>query len=170
MSAGDADRNERTIRRLYEALDRHDGEAMAALYAPDAEFSDPVFPALRGGQVGDMWRMLTERATDLRVEVPEVKADAEAGAAIWIARYTFGPTGRAVTNRVRSDFRFSEDGLIARQRDDFSFWAWSRQALGPIVLVLGGTPLVRGRVQRNAAVDLARFRAKRAERAQGAER
>ncbi|HEY8466086.1 MAG TPA: nuclear transport factor 2 family protein [Solirubrobacterales bacterium] len=165
MSEASAERNERTIRRLYEALDRHDGEAMAALYAPDADFSDPVFPALRGGQIGDMWRMLTERATDLSVELAEAQADDQAGAAIWIARYTFGPTGRAVTNRVRSDFRFDGDGLIARQRDDFSFWSWSRQALGTIGLLLGGTPLVRGRVRRNAAVDLARFRAERAERA-----
>jgi ketosteroid isomerase-like protein len=164
VSAGPAERNEATIRRLYEALNRHDGEAMAACYAADAEFSDPVFPALRGSQVGDMWRMLTERATDLRVELPDAHADAEAGAARWIARYTFGPTGRSVTNRVRSDFGFDAAGLITRQRDDFSFWAWSRQALGTVGLLLGGTPLVRARVQRNAAVDLARFRAARAER------
>jgi ketosteroid isomerase-like protein len=111
--AAAAERNEATIRRLYEALDRHDGEAMAACYAPDATFSDPVFPDLHAEQPGDMWRMLTARATDLAVEVPDAHADAQAGAARWIATYTFGTTGRRVVNRVRSDFRFGDDGLIA---------------------------------------------------------
>ena len=31
------------IERLYDGLDRHDGEAMVSCYAPDAIFSDPAF-------------------------------------------------------------------------------------------------------------------------------
>ena len=160
MSA-EADRNEATIRKLYAALDAHDGEAMAACYAPDATFSDPVFPELTGVQAGDMWRMLTSRATDLEVELPEAKADAEAGAARWIATYTFAATGRSVVNRVRSDFRFDDIGLISEQQDDFSFSRWSRQALGPAGLGLGWTPMLRSKVRSNAAAELARFRADR---------
>ena len=156
-----AQRNEDTIRRLYDALGRHDGETMASCYAPDAQFSDPVFPELSGDQAGDMWRMLTSRATDLAVELPEAKADAQAGSARWIATYTFGATGRNVVNRVRSDFRFDDVGLIAEQHDDFPFWAWSRQALGLPGLALGWTPLMRSKVRSNAAAELARFRADR---------
>jgi len=156
-----AERNEATIRKLYAGLDAHDGDAMASCYAADASFSDPVFPELSGPQAGDMWRMLTSRATDLSVEVPEAKADAEAGAARWIATYTFGATGRSVVNRVRSDFRFDHAGLIAEQHDDFPFWRWSRQALGPAGLTLGWTPLLRSKVRSNAAAELARFRADR---------
>jgi ketosteroid isomerase-like protein len=156
-----AERNEQTIRRLYDGLDRHDGEAMAACYAPEASFSDPVFPELHGDQPGDMWRMLTARATDLSVELPEAKADAQAGSARWIATYTFGATGRKVVNRVRSDFRFGAEGLITEQHDDFPFWAWSRQALGLPGLALGWTPLLRSKVRSNAAAELARFRADR---------
>src|SRR5687768_10854829 len=157
--AGDSDRNEATIEKPHAGLDSHDGEAMASCYASDAHFSDPVFPELTGSQAGDMWRMLTARATDLSVELPEAKADAEAGAARWIATYTFGTTGRHVVNRVRSDFRFDETGLIAEQHDDFPFWKWSRQALGPAGLTLGWTPMLRKKVQANAAAELARFRA-----------
>jgi len=156
-----AERNEATIRKLYEGLDSHDGEAMASCYAPDATFSDPVFPDLTGSAAGDMWRMLTSRSTDLSVELPEAKADAEAGAARWIATYTFGATGRHVVNDVRSDFRFNESGLIAEQQDDFHFWRWSRQALGPAGLAMGWTPLLRSKVRANAAAELARFRADR---------
>jgi len=159
MSEVAAERNEQTIRRLYDALGRHDGEAMAACYARDATFSDPVFPELHGDQPGDMWRMLTARATDLAVEVPEAKADDEAGAARWIATYTFGATGRKVTNRVRSDFRFDDHGLIIEQHDDFPFWTWSRQALGLPGLVLGWSPMLRSKVRANAAAELGRFRA-----------
>jgi ketosteroid isomerase-like protein len=156
-----AERNEATIRRLYDALNRHDGETMAACYSADARFSDPVFPDLHSDQAGDMWRMLTDRATDLAVELPEAKADAQAGSARWIATYTFGATGRHVVNRVRSDFRFDSAGLIAEQHDDFHFWKWSRQALGTSGLLLGWTPLLRSKVQSNAAAELARFRADR---------
>ena len=162
MTEAAAERNEATVRRLYESLDRHDGEAMAACYSPDARFSDPVFPDLRGDQPGDMWRMLTARATDLKCELPEARADAEAGAARWIATYTFGTTGRQVVNRVRSDFRFDDAGLIAEQNDDFDFWRWSRQALGPSGLLLGWTPVLRSKVRASAAADLARYRADRA--------
>ena len=153
--------NAQVIRDLYEALDRHDGEAMASCYAAEATFSDPVFPELHGDQPGDMWRMLTDRATDLRCELPEAKADAEAGAARWVATYSFGPSGRRVVNRVRSDFRFDDAGLIAEQHDDFDFWRWSRQALGVSGLVLGWTPLLRSKVRSTAAADLARYRADR---------
>jgi hypothetical protein len=159
--AGDAERNEATIHKLYEGLGTHDGEAMASCYAQDAHFSDPVFPELTGSQAGDMWRMLTSRATDLSVELPEAKADAEAGAANWIATYTFGATGRNVVNNVRSDFRFDESGLITEQHDDFPFWKWSRQALGPAGLALGWSPMLRSKVRSNAATELARFRADR---------
>jgi ketosteroid isomerase-like protein len=161
MDSAAAERNEATIRRLYEALDRHDGEAMAACYASEASFSDPVFPELHGEQPGDMWRMLTERATDLAVEVPQAKADDQGGSAVWIATYTFGDTGRRVVNRVRSSFRFDGAGLITEQRDEFPFWTWSRQALGPSGLLLGWTPLLRSKVRENAAAQLARFRANR---------
>ncbi len=159
MSETAAIRNEETIRNLYDGLDRHDGEAMASCYAPEAAFSDPVFPDLTGEQAGDMWRMLTSRATDLSVELPEAKADDEAGAARWIATYTFGATGKRVVNRVCSDFRFDDAGLIAEQNDDFRFWHWSRQALGLPGIALGWTPLLRSKVRSNAATELARFRA-----------
>ncbi len=161
LMSGQAERNEATIRRLYAGLDAHDGEAMAACYAPDAQFSDPVFPELTGAQAGDMWRMLTSRATDLSVELPEAKADAEAGAARWVATYTFGTTGRNVVNRVRSDFKFDDTGQIVDQQDDFPFWKWSRQALGPAGLALGWSPMLRSKVRSNAAAELARFRADR---------
>ena len=156
---GIAERNQSTIRRLYEALDKHDGETMAACYSDDATFSDPAFPDLRGSQPGDMWRMLTSRATDLSCELAECDASGASGHAAWIATYTFGDTGRKVVNRVRSEFEFDDVGLISRQRDEFSFWTWSRQALGLPGTILGWTPLLRAKVQSNAAAQLARFRA-----------
>ena len=82
--------NDELIERFYGAFDRHDGDAMAACYAGDAHFSDPVFPDLRGEEPGAMWRMLTGRAEDLRVELHEHDANDDSGNAHWIAHYTFG--------------------------------------------------------------------------------
>jgi ketosteroid isomerase-like protein len=126
----DAESNRATIRRLYEGLDRHDGEAMASCYAADARFHDPAFGELDGDEVRGMWRMLTGRAEDLSVELAEHDADAETGTAHWIATYTFGPTGRPVVNDIRARFRF-KDGQIAEHDDEFDFGLWAKQALGP---------------------------------------
>jgi ketosteroid isomerase-like protein len=147
--------NAAVIRTLYDALDRHDGDAMAALYAPEGRFHDPAFGELTGEEAGDMWRMLTGRSKDLSVELAEHDADGDTGTAHWIATYTFS-SGRPVVNDIRARFRF-QDGLIAEHEDSFSFSRWARQALGPAGIVLGLYPM-RLLVRRKARRDLAEFR------------
>jgi ketosteroid isomerase-like protein len=149
--------NEELIQRFYAAFDRHDGATMAACYAPDARFSDPVFPDLRGREPGAMWRMLTGRSQDLRVELAEHQANDEAGTAHWIARYTY--EGRPVVNDITAAFRF-RDGKIAEHADSFSFPRWARQALGPVGLLLGWTPFLRAAVRRKARAGLDEFLAR----------
>ena len=107
------------IERFYAAFDRRDGTAMAAMYAPDGHFRDPVFGDLTGAEAGAMWRMLTRIA----------------------------------------------DGLIVDHVDEFSFWKWSRQALGPKGLVLGWTPFLRRKVGGTAKAGLDKFIAKERARA-----
>ncbi|MSO41047.1 MAG: nuclear transport factor 2 family protein [Solirubrobacterales bacterium] len=132
---------------------------MAASYGPGARFHDPVFGELSGDEPGDMWRMLTGRAEDLKVSLMEHSANGDAGTARWIARYTFS-TGRAVVNDVKAEFRFT-DGRIVEHVDSFSFYAWARQALGPTGLLLGWAPPLRHSVRKRALGDLARFRQER---------
>lgn len=158
-----SERNRETIRRFYEAFDRHEGDAMASCYSPDVHFSDPVFPDLRGDEAGDMWRMLTGRAEDLTVELASHDADERTGSANWIAHYTFR-TGRKVVNDIQATFEFDDAGLITRHRDSFDFWKWTRMALGPIGVALGWTPIVQGKVRSEAAEGLEAFRAERPRR------
>ena len=151
------EQNIATIERFYGAFDEKDGETMAACYAPDARFEDPAFGELTGEEPGAMWRMLTGRAEDLSVELAEHDADEATGTARWIATYTFGATGRHVVNDIRAEFRFADDGRFAEHVDRFSFWRWSRQALGPVGLMLGWSPLLRAATRRRARGDLERF-------------
>ncbi len=136
------------LERFYSAFARRDGAAMAACYAPDARFSDPVFD-LSGAEVGAMWSMLCERGRDLRVEWRDVRADDATGATHWEARYTFSATGRPVHNIIDAAFTFSA-GRIARHVDTFDLWRWSRMALGAKGALLGWTPFVRKAIQRQA--------------------
>jgi hypothetical protein len=143
------------VERLYRAFQQRDGAAMAACYHPSATFRDPVFE-LAGERIGAMWKMLTSRSTDLRVEFSNVRADASDGSADWQAWYTFTSSGRPVHNIIHADFRLA-DGLITRHVDSFDFWRWSRQALGPAGLLLGWSPIVRRKVQAQAVQALDRF-------------
>ncbi len=150
--------DESLIERFYGAFAARDGDTMAACYTPDAKFSDPVFTDLRGPEPGAMWRMLTDRATDLRVELLEHGAEGDRGSAHWQAHYTFTQTGRPVMNDVHASFRF-RDGLIAEHEDSFNFHGWARQALGASGLLLGWTPIVRNAVRRRARAGLDEFMA-----------
>ncbi len=137
--------NAALIDRFYAAFARRDAAAMAACYAPDAHFSDPVFE-LRGPQVGAMWAMLCERATDLDLHWRDVHADAATGGAHWEPRYTFSATGRPVHNVIDASFTF-DAGRIVRHVDTFDLWRWSRMALGAKGALLGWSPLVRNAVR-----------------------
>ena len=147
--------NNQLIERFYEAFGRCDGEAMTACYAPGAHFRDPAFGDLEGDDVGAMWRMLTGRATDLKIELHEHEAGEETGTAHWIARYTFS-TGRPVVNDIRASFRFA-DGLIADHVDDFDFHRWARQALGPTGTLVAIVPPMRSAARRKARSQLDDF-------------
>jgi SnoaL-like domain len=129
---------------------------MAAAYHRDIHFSDEVFTNLRGPQAAAMWRMLCDRAEDLKIEFSDIDADNRSGRAHWEAWYTFTTTGRKVHNVIEARFEF-RDGRIVRHRDAFDFWRWSRQAIGPVGVLLGWTSFLKKRVRREAARNLDRF-------------
>ena len=150
-----------TIERLYAGMAAHDGDAMAACYAPEATFTDPVFTGLRAGEPGDMWRMLMSRSGDMAVHLTEHEATGDGrGSAHWIAHYTFSSTGNRVVSDVQSLFDFDHRGLIVWQQDDFDFWTWARQALGRPGLLLGWTPMLQHKVRDTSKGQLAAFRDK----------
>jgi limonene-1,2-epoxide hydrolase len=129
--------NIRIVERLYAALAKRDHATMASCYGPAARFSDPVFPALQGAEIGQMWRMLCERGADLQVMAgPAHETDAGRVLIEWEARYTFGATGRPVHNRIEASF-YLEGGLIIDHQDRFDLYRWARQALGLPGTLLG---------------------------------
>ncbi|MEZ4471461.1 MAG: nuclear transport factor 2 family protein [bacterium] len=152
--------NAALITRFYTAFQASDGEAMAACYADDVHFSDPVFPDLEGAAAGDMWRMLTAAAKDLRIEFSGVEADDARGKAHWEAWYTFSATGKKVHNIIDAEFTF-RDGRITRHADTFSFPRWAGQALGFMGKLLGKTGWLQRKVQGQAGAGLRKFRASR---------
>jgi ketosteroid isomerase-like protein len=145
--------------RFYRAFAARDGATMASLYAPDASFSDPVFPGLDGRQAGSMWRMLCERGADLAVTHRIVSAEGDRVVVRWDADYTFSTTGRKVHNEITATIDV-KGGSIVRHEDVFDFHAWSRQALGLPGLLFGWSSLLRNRVRATAGQQLDRWIAK----------
>jgi len=152
-----ADANRETIERFYQAFGQCNGAAMTACYAPDAHFRDPAFGDLEGEEVGAMWRMLTGRATDLKIELHEHDADEGSGSAHWIARYTFS-TGRPVVNDIQARFSFASDARIVDHVDEFDFRNWAKQALGPSGHLVALLPPLRAKARGKALDQLAAFR------------
>ncbi len=148
--------NEELIEIFYTSFQKLDAEAMARCYHPDIRFSDPVFPNLSASEAGAMWRMLCSQAKNFEVTFTDVQANEQKGKAHWEARYDFSATGRRVHNKIDAEFEF-QDGKIIKHTDTFDFWKWSSQALGPAGLLLGWTPLLRRKVQKQASERLARF-------------
>jgi hypothetical protein len=151
-----AEANQATIERFYEAFGQCNGTAMTACYAPGAHFRDPAFGDLEGEEIGAMWRMLTGRATDLKIELHEHEAGEDTGTAHWIARYTFS-TGRPVVNDIQARFRFTDDGRIADHVDEFDFRNWAKQALGPSGHLVALLPPLRSKARAKALDQLAAY-------------
>lgn len=145
--------NEKLIRDFYAAFSQRDAVAMAACYHSDIAFSDPAFKMLRGKEATAMWSMLCVRGKDLEIFLGDVSGDAEGGRAHWEAKYTFSQTGRAVHNKIDAVFAF-RDGKIIRHVDSFDFWAWSRQALGGLGLMLGWFGPLKAMIRKKAANSL----------------
>ena len=99
------------ITRFYTSLSKLDGAGMAACYAKEATFSDPVFTNLSGQEPGKMWRMLCKRGKEMTVVFDGIEATDTAGKAHWVATYTFSGTGNQVINDIQASFVF-KDGML----------------------------------------------------------
>ena len=136
------------LMHFYDSLARRDGEAMAAMYAPNAQFEDPIF-RLNGTDIGKMWIALTRRARDFSIAYTIAQAAAGHGTVELTAHYLYG--GRhPVTNVILSELDL-ENGLIVRHRDQFDFPRWAAQALGAPGRLLGRFQFFQRMICRKAA-------------------
>lgn len=103
-----------------------------------------------------MWRMLCQTGKDLKVEYRILASTDKVAVVEWHAWYTFSKSGKKVHNKVVATLEI-EDGLIIRHKDHFSFWRWSRQALGAPGIILGWTPYLQKQVQNTAQSTLRKF-------------
>ncbi len=140
--------NKDLIVQFYTAFQKGDFATMQNSYHDAAHFSDPVFENLNAKEVKAMWQMLVTAAKDLKITFSDVVADESKGSCKWEAKYTFSKTGRSVHNIIEANFEF-KDGKIIKHNDYFSFWKWSRQALGTSGLMLGWTTMIQRKVQTN---------------------
>jgi ketosteroid isomerase-like protein len=152
--------NAELIEKFYEAFRKGQGQTMAAMYHKDATFEDPAFGVLKGEMIGRMWIMLTSRSKDLVVNYTNTSANQNSGRCSWTADYTFSKTGRLVHNVIEAAFTF-KDGKILTHKDDFNFYRWSRQAFGPVGILIGWTPFFHAKVKKTVRETLDSFEPKK---------
>lgn len=131
---------------------------MQALYHPEIEFSDEVFPLLKGDEASAMWHMLVEGGKDsgLKITFKNVRTVDDQVQCEWEANYRLSLTGRNVHNKIHARFWF-KDGQIVRHIDQFDFYRWARMAFGFKGFVFGGAPFFKSKVQQTVNRRLKSF-------------
>ncbi len=152
--------NVQLINKFYTCFKNRDYKGMQDCYADTAVFSDEVFVNLNSKQVKAMWEMLVTGGKDTKLDFKNVTASGTRGDAEWTAYYTFSATGRKVVNNVKGNF-IIENGKIIKHTDVFSFYKWSKQALGISGALLGWTPFLKKKVRKFAMSRLSDFQAKK---------
>ena len=136
------------IERLFTALDRHDHAVMAACYADDATFHDIAYDLHEKRRIHNMWRMICEGKSNIRVTIETIDANDRDGTAVIVDKYQFGRKdddhpGKPVVNRITSRFEF-HNGRITKQIDDCDPRAWAEMAIGgPVGWLAGRVRLMR---------------------------
>jgi ketosteroid isomerase-like protein len=160
------------LETLFNGLNRHDHEAMAACYHADAVFRDIAFDLRGKREIHGMWQMICDGRSNIRATFEVVHADDHNGEARVVDDYTFfasddspPSSGRPVHNVIDSRFRF-RDGRIIEHRDSCDARAWSRMAIGGVAGFLAGR--LRFLRSRKARRKLDAFLAKQSARSQGA--
>ena len=142
---------------FYQAMNNRDSVTMNALYAPNATFSDPIFPQLAGNDIQTMWSMLMRGAQNFTVQHDILYADESVVRVKWKATYTFSQSGRRVVNEVDTAMTFA-NGKILTQNDHFDFYLWARQALGLPGSLFGWTSWFQRAVQSKTRAKIDRFK------------
>ena len=138
--------NEQLINHFYTSFKNKDFKGMQDCYADNATFSDAVFKDLNADQVKAMWQMLILKGKDFRLEFKDISATENIAKAHWDAFYTFSATGKKVINRIDAVFEI-ENGKIIKHTDNFNFYTWAKQALGPTGFLLGWTSFLNKKFQ-----------------------
>lgn len=152
------------VNKFYTAFQQGDYKTMQAIYHPEIEFSDEVFPLLKGNEAKAMWHMLVEGGKDsgLKITFKNVNAVDDYVECDWEANYRLSLTGRTVYNKIHARFWFKE-GKIVRHIDQFDFYRWTRMAFGFKGWVFGWTPFFRSKVQQTVHRRLKSFIEKHSE-------
>ena len=145
---------------FYTAMNTRDFSSMNKFYAPEVQFSDPVFPSLSSSQTKNMWEMLLKAAKNFTVEHKVTSSGSDFVEVDWIARYDFSKTGRPVANHIHTRMEI-KNGLIVKQKDVFDLYKWSQQALGVPGYVFGWTTFMQKKIQKTASQNLAKYEASR---------
>jgi ketosteroid isomerase-like protein len=104
-----------TIRRLLEAINRHDLEGMVACFAPDYRNETPAHPArgfVGNDQVRRNWSAIFDGIPDQHAEIPALVVD---GDRVWTEWRMGGVRRDGVPHEMAgvAIFTLGEDGLIA---------------------------------------------------------
>ena len=153
---------ENSISKFYEAFANKDAEVMVSFYHDSVKFYDPAFGELKGERAKNMWRMLCEsqKGKEFVVTHYNVYANDKEGSAQWEAKYVFSDTNREVHNKITANFKF-QDGKIIEHTDSFDLHTWSKQSLGFIGVLLGGTRFFKKKLQKKTTDLLNQFEAKK---------
>ncbi len=148
--------NTELIQKFYTAFQQKNAAEMISCYHDEIEFSDPAFGKLNGEKAKNMWKMLCQSSSELKIEFSDIIENKNTVNAQWQAWYTFGKTDRSVHNIINAQFEFKDEKII-RHTDNFNLRKWAGQALGFKGYLLGWTIFFKKNLQLQTNYMLDKF-------------
>ncbi|MFT5337431.1 MAG: ketosteroid isomerase-like protein [Sphingobacteriales bacterium] len=149
------------IQAFYAAFQDRDSAKMKACYSANAQFSDPAFGPLNGGDIGDMWILVCQNISkNGRIKLLEIQEKGGVVSGIWEAHYLFGKKGRKVKNVITFQMTI-RDGEIVEHHDHFPMYAWTKQAFGFNGWIMGWTPFFQKKIRERCLQLLHRYHPKK---------
>lgn len=148
--------SEGTIRQFVETLTRHDLPALLACYHPQASYSGPVHPDIRGHALHRLWALRLARCAGLRAQALGWEGDERKARLRWEMCWTSRGSASPARLALITTFSFW-DAQIVRQVDQFSVWRLLGQTEGLRGWALGWLPATQRRARDRAARELTEF-------------
>ena len=136
------------VKQFYHALDKGDYKSVIDLYHAKAIYRDELFD-LQGLEIHALWYRATRPEMNFSAKLESIREEGDVIKTDWEIGYTLDVIKRRIKLKEIGTFKFEDDKII-EHTDEYDFWSWCTQVLGPIGRVFGWSNWLKSRARYQA--------------------